>query len=119
MYRQFREALNGGPIGVTYGNTLGCAIGLAPRDGGDVLPYVPGYPQVTMVVTDKENPMQVVDYGAVGRVMLTVLHDDLFLPNIFERDQAMRIDTGDAWPCDGVANVSPLRVTRSAPEGLY
>jgi hypothetical protein len=119
MYRQFRGAMDGGRIGVTYGNTFGCAIGLDPRDDGDVLPYVPGYPQVTMVVTDKENPMRVVDYGKVGRVMLSILHDDLFLPNIFERDQAMRFDTGGDWPCDGVANVSPLQITRAAPEGLY
>jgi hypothetical protein len=50
---------------------------------------------------------------------LTVLHDDLFLPNILERDQGERYDPGGRWPCDGVANVRPFQVTRATPEGLY
>lgn len=55
---------------------------------------------------------------AVGRVRLTVLHEDLFLPNILERDQALRPPT-DHWPTDGVANIRPLQITSSSPEGLY
>jgi len=118
-YRRFSEAMPGGVIGVTYGNTLGCANGIPSPDGGATLPYVPNFPQITMAVVDKTDPTRVVDYGEVGRVRLTVLHEDLFLPNILERDQAIRFRTSDEWPCDGVANVQPLQISSDRPEGLY
>ncbi len=119
MYRHFRAVLGGALIGTTYGNTFGCAIGLAAERGGDILPYVPSYPQVTMSVVDREEPTREVGPGELGRVRLTVLHDDLFLPNILERDQAVRYRTGDDWPCDGVANVRPLQNGEIVAEGLY
>jgi hypothetical protein len=118
-YRVFHEALGDGLIATTYGNTFGCAMGLPAAGRGDVLPYVPSFPQVTMAVVDKDEPTRVVGLGELGRVRLTVLHDDLFLPNILERDQAVRYDTGDAWPCDGVANVRPLQSGAAVVEGLY
>jgi hypothetical protein len=119
MWRDFKAALRDGPVGVSYGNTFGNAAGLPAEDDGELLPYLPNYPQVTMAVVDKADGATVVGYGEVGRVRLTVLHDDLFLPNVLERDQALRFDTGPAFPCDGVANVRPLQVTSAAPEGLY
>ncbi|MEX2974733.1 arylcarboxylate reductase [Streptomyces sp. C184] len=119
MYREFAGALDGGPIGTAYGNTFGCAMGLPAEEDGDVLPYVPHYPQVTMAVVDKNDPTRTVGYGDVGQVRLTVLHEDLFLPNILERDQAARYRTSADWPCDGVANVQPLQVSLAAPEGIY
>lgn len=119
MWRDFKTALRDGPVGVSYGNTFGNAAGLAAADDGELLSYLPNYPQVTMAVVDKADETTVVGYGEVGRVRLTVLHDDLFLPNVLERDQALRYDTGEAYPYDGVANVRPLQVTSAAPEGLY
>ncbi|MFI1169808.1 arylcarboxylate reductase [Streptomyces sp. NPDC020801] len=119
MYRSFVEALDGGLCGRSYGNTFGSGAGLPAVDDGRILPYVPNYPHVTMTVTDKEDWTRTVGYGALGRVKLTVLHEDLFLPNILERDQALRYDTAGDWPCDGVANVRPLQMSRSAPEGIY
>ena len=50
---------------------------------------------------------------------MTVLHQDLFLPNVLERDQAVRYDTAGRWPTEGVANVRPLEIVSSSPEGLY
>ncbi|QCX74524.1 hypothetical protein C9F11_04105 [Streptomyces sp. YIM 121038] len=118
MYRDFRTALNGGLCGISYGNTLGNAACLGVPDDGGSIPYMPNYPQVTMAVVRKDDWRAVVAPGAGGQVRLTVLHDDLFLPNVLERDQAVRhIDS--QWPCDGVADVRPLQVTNSAPEGLY
>jgi hypothetical protein len=119
MYREIAEALDGGVIGTTYGNTFGCAMGLPTPDDGETMPYLPNYPHTTMTVVDKADPARVVGFGEVGQVRLTVLHEDLFLPNILERDQAVRYQTGPEWPCDGVANVRPLQVIRAAPEGLY
>lgn len=119
MYREFTAALRGGPCGRSYGNTFGNAAGLPAEEDGEVLPYLPNYPQVTMAVVDPDDWSRTVGMGESGQVRLTVLHDDLFLPNVLERDRAVRYDTGTRYPCDGVANVRPLQVTRSAPEGLY
>jgi hypothetical protein len=119
VHRQITKALEGGICGLSYGNTLGNAAGLPVEQDGELMPYLPNYPQVTMAVVDKTDPMTVVPYGAAGRVRLTVLHDDLFLPNVLERDEADRYDTGDRFPTDGVANVRPLETASTAVEGLY
>jgi hypothetical protein len=119
MYRDFVAGLNGGICGRSYGNTFGNAAGLPAERDGELLPHVPNYPQVTMAVVKKDDWSTTVNHGALGQVRLTVLHEDLFLPNVLERDQALRHDTGDEWPCDGVANIRPLQMTSTAPEGLY
>lgn len=119
MYHDFEAALDGGIVRSGYGNTFGNAVSLAPQDGGNVLPYAPTYPQVTMSVVDPDDFTQVVGRGESGRLRLTVLHEDLFLPNLLERDQATRYDTAGEWPVDGIANVRPLQVSQATPEGLY
>jgi hypothetical protein len=118
-YRRLADAMPGGLIGSTYGNTLGNANGLPSPDGGRTLPYAPSYPHTTMTVVDKDDNTTPVAYGEVGRVRVTILQEDLFLPNVLERDQAIRFDLGVDWPCDGVANVQPLQVSSQMPEGLY
>ena len=118
MYRAFRAALQGGICGLTYGNTFGNAACLEVARDAALISYVPNYPQVTMAVVRKDDWSTPVEPGAPGQVRLTVLHEDLFLPNILERDQALRHRT-DRWPSDGVANIRPLQTTSSAPEGLY
>lgn len=50
---------------------------------------------------------------------LTVLYDDLLLPNVLERDQAVRYGLTSRWPADGAANVRPLdTLAPTAVEGL-
>ncbi|MFJ4653367.1 hypothetical protein ACIP5Y_19060 [Nocardia sp. NPDC088792] len=119
LYRDLVTALDGGICGRSYGNTFGNGAGLPAERDGELLPYAPNYPQVTMNVVERDNWSATVPYGASGQVRLTVLHEDLFLPNVLERDQALRFDTGPDWPADGVANVRPLQITSTAPEGLY
>ncbi|WP_028478849.1 hypothetical protein [Nocardia sp. CNY236] len=119
MYRDLVAALDGGICGRSYGNTFGNGAGLPAEQDGEILPYAPNYPQVTMAVVDRNDWSTTTPYGATGQVRLTVLHEDLFLPNVLERDQALRFDTGCDWPSDGVANVRPLQITTTAPEGLY
>ncbi|MFC0112337.1 arylcarboxylate reductase [Kibdelosporangium aridum] len=118
MYRDFVAALDGGLCGMSYGNTFGNAAGLPAERAGELMPYTPNYPQVTMAVVDKTDWTKVVPVGSVGRVRLTVLHRDLFLPNALERDEAIRHQAA-GFPSDGVANVRPLAAVRSAVEGLY
>jgi hypothetical protein len=118
MYLEFVAALQGGIVRSGYGNTFGNAVSLTPREDG-FLPYVPTYPQVTMSVVDVADFRSTVAPGETGRLKLTVLHEDLFLPNLLERDQATRYDTRGEWPFDGIADVRPLQITQAAPEGLY
>ncbi|MFH8369028.1 arylcarboxylate reductase [Streptomyces sp. NPDC018031] len=119
MRRSFLKALGDGLLVVTYNNTFGNTVALPVERDGDLMPYLPNYPQVTMGVVDRDDWTRTVDYGEHGQVKLTVMHEDLFLPNILERDLAIRYDTGSAYPCDGVANARPLQVVRTAPEGIY
>jgi hypothetical protein len=108
MWRLLAKALNGCLLSINYGDTFGNALMLGVLEEGEFIAYAPNYPHVTMDVVETGDWTRVVDYGKDGRVRLTVMHEDLFLPNILERDIAMRYDTGDEWPCDGVANVRPL-----------
>ncbi|MEH0420583.1 arylcarboxylate reductase [Streptomyces sp. B21-083] len=119
MYRDFVAAMGGGIVGRSYGNTFGNAAGLPVEQNAELMPYIPNYPHVTMTVVHKEDWSATVEYGTIGQVRLTVLHEDLFIPNILERDQALRYRTGEKWPSDGVANVTPLQTTSASPEGLY
>ncbi|HEV2347241.1 MAG TPA: hypothetical protein VGS97_24305, partial [Actinocrinis sp.] len=59
---------------------------------GDLISYAPSCPQDTMTVVDIHDWRTTVAHGATGQVRLTVLHEDQFTPNIFERDQAVRYD---------------------------
>ncbi|MDX3233700.1 hypothetical protein [Streptomyces sp. ME19-01-6] len=119
MYRSFVAAMPDGPVITMYGNTFGNALALPVLDQGGLIPYMSMYPQVTHAVVDPEDWTRLVEYGRTGQVRLTVLHDDLLLPNILERDSAVRHDAGADWPWDAVANVRPLQGPRAIPEGTY
>jgi hypothetical protein len=120
MYQEFTAALAPGAVcGVAYGNTWGNAMALVPLADAGVIPYRPAFPQLTLTVVDPGDWQQVVPYGEYGQVCATILHEDLFLPNVLERDQAMRYDLRGSWPWDGVANVSALQKVQSSPEGFY
>lgn len=119
MYKEFAQIMGDGLLAISYGNTFGISNGMPPEGGGALLPYASCYPYLTVSVTEPDDWRQLVPYGEFGRVVLTVLHDDMFLPNILERDQAIRHDFKDRWPWDGVANVRPLQVLESSPEGIY
>ena len=108
MWRMLAKALNGGLLSVNYASTFGSALTLSVLEEGELIAYVPSYPHLTMAVVDTSDWTRVVDYGKEGQVRLTVMHEDLFLPNILENDLATRHDTGDEWPCDGVAHVRPF-----------
>jgi hypothetical protein len=108
MRRKLAKALNGGLLSINYGNTFGGTFVLRVIEEGDLIVCVPGYPHTTMTVVDPSDWTRAVDYGQDGQVRHTVMHEDLFMPNILERDLATRYDTADEWPCDGVANVRPL-----------
>jgi hypothetical protein len=106
----------------TYGNTL---MGLAahkplePADKYSITYYAP-QPRAVLRVVDPEDTDRLVDYGSVGRVELTTLTRELFLPRFLERDEGIRREPIEAWPWDGVAEVRPFgQSEQKIVEGVY
>jgi len=107
----------------TYGNTL---MGLAhsrpvtAEDGYSITYYAP-QPRATLRVVDPGDPDQTVEYGEYGRVELTTLTKEFFMPRFLERDEAIRrlpYDARYAW--DGVGDVRPFGVMeKKIVEGVY
>ena len=63
---------------------------------------------------------QVVDYDTWGRVELTTLTKELFLPRFLERDEAIRRRPRESYPWDGVGEVRPFgAMEKSIVEGVY
>ena len=66
------------------------------------------------------NPAQVMDYGQTGRVMLTTLTRELFIPRFQERDEGEREKPSAKYPWDGVSGVKPYRgFASSTTVGVY
>jgi hypothetical protein len=106
----------------TYGNTL---MGLAcykPFDPADnyAITYYPPNPRAVFELVNPDNPEQPVDYKQTGRVMLTTLTKEFFMPRFLERDEGERAEPIDLYPWDGVSNLrlyAPLQ--ESVVVGVY
>lgn len=98
-------------IAPTYGNTL---MGLAASDMPTAaqnykIAYYAPEPRAVVEVVDFDDPNKVVDYGQSGRVMLTTLTRELFIPRFQERDEGEREPPYEKYPWDGVSGVKPFR----------
>ncbi len=104
------ELLEGVYFAPTYGNTLmGLAVHKPPEPADDwAVIYYPPAPRAMIDVVDPNEPARVVDYGATGRVRLTTLTREFFMPRFLERDQAEREPPCELYPWDGVRNVRPF-----------
>lgn len=130
----------------TYGNTL---MGLAvhkPFDPADnyAIIYHPPHPRAVIEVVDaasSEDPdvwhqpptgagggspgsggvrHRMVDYGEWGRVRLTTLTREFFMPRFLERDEARRTPPCEPYPWDGAADVRPFSgFATPIVEGVY
>jgi phenylacetate-coenzyme A ligase PaaK-like adenylate-forming protein len=116
------ELLEGAYFAATYGNTL---MGLAvhkpflPEDNWAII-YYPPTPRAVIEVVDPDEPLRVVDYGVTGRVRLTTLTKEFFMPRFLERDEAEREPPCEKYPWDGVRNVRPFsRFQTTVVEGVY
>jgi hypothetical protein len=116
------ELLDGVYFAPTYGNTL---MGLAvhkprvPEDNYAII-YYPPAPRAMIEVVDADNPTRVVGYGETGRVRLTTLTREFFMPRFLERDEAEREPSYTEYPWDGVRNVRPFsRFQKTVVEGVY
>lgn len=105
-----------------YGNTL---MGLAhskpltPEDNYSVTYYAPQPRAVTRVV-DPDQPDEQVEYDSWGRVELTTLTKEFFMPRFLERDEAIRRGPTDGYPWDGAGEVRPFGASETKiVEGVY
>jgi hypothetical protein len=109
-------------IAPTYGNTL---MGLAASDmpkkeEGYKIAYYAPQPRAVVEVVDFDDPNRVVEYGQTGRVKLTTLTRELFIPNFLERDEGEREKPSAKYPWDGVSGVRPYRgFAASTVVGVY
>ncbi|MCL4842359.1 MAG: hypothetical protein KJZ79_10980 [Bryobacteraceae bacterium] len=116
------ELLEGVAFAPTYGNTLmGLAVSRPVRAEDDwAIVYYPPSPRAMVEVVDPANPSQVVGYGETGRVRLTTLTREFFMPRFLERDEAERDVPYEKYPWDGVRNVRPFqKLDKSVVEGVY
>ena len=105
------ELLDGAYMTPTYGNTL---MGLAPSERSGPhnnykITYHAPQPRAVAEVVDFDDPDRVVGYGETGRVRLTTLTKEFFMPGFLERDEGEREPPCPAYPWDGVSGVRPYR----------
>jgi phenylacetate-coenzyme A ligase PaaK-like adenylate-forming protein len=98
-------------IAPTYGNTL---MGLAAADmpvaeQNYKITYYAPEPRAVAQVVDFDDQDKLVDYGQTGRVMLTTLTREFFVPRFLERDEGEREPPSEKYPWDGVSGVRPFR----------
>jgi phenylacetate-coenzyme A ligase PaaK-like adenylate-forming protein len=106
----------------TYGNTL---MGLAahkpfdPADNYEIIYHAP-QPRAAVEIVDFDNFEKKVEYGKQGRVILTTLTKETFIPRFPERDQAIRRPPCEPYPWDGAGNVQPYSgFATTVVEGVY
>ena len=106
----------------TYGNTLmGLAASrpLRPEDHFSVTYHAP-QPRAVLRCVDPDDTTALVPYDSWGRVELTTLTRELFMPRFLERDEALRRKPCRLYPWDGVAEVRPFsRDAATIVEGVY
>jgi len=116
------ELLDGVYMTPTYGNTL---MGLAssapstPENNYKITYYAP-QPRAVIQVVDADDAGRIVDFGATGRVMITTLTKEFFLPRFLERDEGERERPDERYAWDGVSGVRPFsRLSSTTTVGVY
>ncbi len=116
------ELLEGVFMTPTYGNTL---MGLAAsrpftKEDNYKITYHAPQPRAALRVVDFDDPTKEVGYGETGRVMLTTLTKEFFVPRFLERDEGERETPHEKYPWDGVSGVRPFHgFASSVVEGVY
>lgn len=107
----------------TYGNTLmGLAMSVPAElaQNGYSVTYWAPQPRAILRIVDPENTQHTVDYDQYGRVELTTLTWEFFMPRFLERDEAIRRRPHSKFPWDGVGDVRPFGFLEGKIiEGVY
>lgn len=120
----YEEMLDNGDVYMTptYGNTLmglACSKPICPEDGFKISYYAP-QPRAAIQVVDPKNFDKLVEYGQTGRVLLTTLTKEFFVPRFPERDEGERELPFETYPWDGVSGVRPFsEFAASTVVGVY
>ena len=106
----------------TYGNTLmglACSKPVTAEEDYKISYYAPQTRAATEVV-DFDDHTQLVGYGETGRVKLTTLTKEFFVPGFLERDEGEREEPFEKYPWDGVSGVRPFHgFASSTTVGVY
>ncbi len=105
------ELLDGTYMTPTYGNTLmglACSRPVTAEDGHKIAYYAP-QPRAAIEVVSFDDRDQVVPHGKTGRVRLTTLTKEFFVPGFLERDEGEREPPCALYPWDGISGVRPFR----------
>jgi phenylacetate-coenzyme A ligase PaaK-like adenylate-forming protein len=106
----------------TYGNTLmglAASVPLTPEDQFSITYYAP-QPRAVLRVVDSKETAKTVDYDQWGRVELTTMTREFFMPRFLERDEALRRKPRAPYAWDGVAEVRPFgAMEKTIVEGVY
>ena len=106
----------------TYGNTLmglAASVPLKPEDRFSITYYAP-QPRAVLRAVNPRQTSQRVGYGEWGRVELTTLTKEFFMPRFLERDEAIRRAPRAPYAWDGVAEVRPFgAMEQNIVEGVY
>ena len=106
----------------TYGNTLmglAASVPLRPEDNYSITYYSP-QPRAVIRIVDPQKTEQIKNYGEWGRVELTTLTKEFFMPRFLERDEAVRREPRAPYAWDGVAEVRPFgAMEKNIVEGVY
>ena len=100
-------------------------MGLAPtsrrrQEDNWAIIYYPPAPRAMIEVVDPDNPTKLVDYGKTGRVRLTTLTKEFFMPRFLERDECEREAPCEQYPWDGVQErAALLAIPEIVVEGVY
>jgi phenylacetate-coenzyme A ligase PaaK-like adenylate-forming protein len=107
----------------TYGNTLmGLAMSVPTELAGNgySVTYWAPQPRAVLRVVDPKDTARTVAYGEYGRVELTTLTKEFFMPRFLERDEAIRRHPHFKFPWDGVGDVRPFGFLEGKIiEGVY
>jgi phenylacetate-coenzyme A ligase PaaK-like adenylate-forming protein len=116
------ELLDGVFMTPTYGNTLmglACGKPFDPADNYKITYFAP-QPRAAIEVVDFKDYNQLVGYGQTGRVKLTTLTKETFIPGFMERDEGERELPFDKYPWDGISGTRPFHeFAKSTTVGVY
>ncbi len=117
------ELVPGADFRPVYGNTL---MGLAaspafdPENPDYTITYYPPQPRAMFEIVQPDDPDTLVDHGETGRVILTTLTKEFFMPRFLERDEGERAAPCEQYPWDGVSNLRLFsRFAKKVAVGVY
>jgi phenylacetate-coenzyme A ligase PaaK-like adenylate-forming protein len=116
------ELLDGAYMTPTYGNTLMGLAASAPSGAHNnyKITYYAPQPRAVLEVVDFDDPTRVVEFGQTGRVRLTTLTKEFFMPGFLERDEGEREAPCEQYPWDGVSGVRPFHgLAGTTTVGVY